>query len=375
MRRTEGGDGAARRGGVAGLMRPVRLALAIGFATVAAVLVSTAPPAAADSCDGVWVVVDATALGGSVTTRCAPGDPGSGLDALTAVGHRYDFVPRVPGFVCQIDARPDPCNGAPTDAYWSYWTARQGGTWSYASQGAARDVVPGDVEGWRFGNGSQPPGVAPPAPPPPPPPPPSDPGGESSGGSNGSGSSGASSGASGGSGSGGTGSGSGGSGSGGSGSVSGSAGSGSGSNGASSGIAAGGASGTGGAGAATSSTTDGSSDAAASDSDHDADAAGREPSGDDPASDPAIDVGDEQVGTDTGAGAADGPDESARSSDPGSTSSDPDEAAGPGPEDEVVLAGADGGGAPSGLLVTIAIVVGLLGVAAATRWRRRSGAA
>jgi hypothetical protein len=132
---------------------------------VAGVLALASPaPASTGSCDGVWVVVDARAAGGSLHTRCAPGDPSSGLAALDRAGFSYTFVPRIPGFVCTIDARPDPCNGAPADAYWSYWHAEAGGSWSYASTGAgSRDPAPGTVEGWRFGDGSAPPGTAPPA--------------------------------------------------------------------------------------------------------------------------------------------------------------------------------------------------------------------
>jgi hypothetical protein len=122
------------------------------------------PQAAADSCDGVWVVVDARAAGGTITTRCAPGDPPTGLAALQSAGHDYTFVPPIPGMVCTIDARPDPCNNAPVDAYWSYWYAQAGGTWAYATTGAGtRDPAPGSVEGWRFGDGTAPPGIGPPA--------------------------------------------------------------------------------------------------------------------------------------------------------------------------------------------------------------------
>jgi hypothetical protein len=127
----------------------------------------SAPATAADRCDGVWVVVDATAAGGGTTTRCASGDPATGLAALEGAGHAYGFVPRVPGMVCTIDARPDPCNGAPTDAYWSYWSAEPGGPWIYNSRGAGtRDPKPGQVEGWAFGAGA-PPRTAPPTSPPP----------------------------------------------------------------------------------------------------------------------------------------------------------------------------------------------------------------
>jgi hypothetical protein len=132
---------------------------------LASVLALASPaPASTGSCDGVWVVVDARAAGGSLSIRCAKGDPSSGLAALERAGFSYAFTPRIPGFVCTIDARPDPCNGAPADAYWSYWHAEAGGSWTYATAGAgSRDPAPGSVEGWRFGDGSTPPGTAPPA--------------------------------------------------------------------------------------------------------------------------------------------------------------------------------------------------------------------
>jgi hypothetical protein len=122
-----------------------------------------APAAASTRCDGVWVVVDAQGTGGGVTTRCAPGDPPTGLAALQGAGHHYTFVrPNMP-MVCTIDGRPDPCNGAPGDAHWSYWHAQPGGSWTYASQGAgSRNPPPGSVEGWAFGAG-EPPRTPPPA--------------------------------------------------------------------------------------------------------------------------------------------------------------------------------------------------------------------
>lgn len=131
-------------------------------AAVLALVASTAglarPAGAADgTCDGVWVVVDARALGGELTTRCAEGDPTSGLEALQLAGHTYGFVPRQPGLVCTIDARPDPCNGAPSDAYWGYYHATAGGDWTYATRGAGnRDPEPGSVEGWAFGDDAEP---------------------------------------------------------------------------------------------------------------------------------------------------------------------------------------------------------------------------
>lgn len=142
-----------------------RAALLAGVAFIAATAGGVASPAlAAGNCDGVWVVVDARTAGGPLTTRCAPGDPASGIRALTGAGHDVDYVPSQPGLVCSIDARPDSCNGAPSDAYWSYWYASEGGSWTYGNVGAgARDPAPGTVEGWRFGDGSAPPGTTPPS--------------------------------------------------------------------------------------------------------------------------------------------------------------------------------------------------------------------
>ena len=88
---------------------------------------------------------------------CATGDPATGLEALKRSGHRYTFMPRQPGFVCTIDARPDPCNNGPANAYWSYWHAQPGGSWSYGSTGAGSYKPPsGSVDGWSFGSGKPP---------------------------------------------------------------------------------------------------------------------------------------------------------------------------------------------------------------------------
>lgn len=144
--------------------RTAALALMAGAAVAATWAGAASPAQGAETCDGVWVVVDASEVGGELSVRCAEGDPDSGFAALTGAGHDYSFVPRIPGMVCTIDGRPDPCNGAPEDAYWSYWRAEEGGSWSYASRGAGdQDPQPGDVEGWAFGAGD-PPGTAPPAP-------------------------------------------------------------------------------------------------------------------------------------------------------------------------------------------------------------------
>ncbi len=114
-------------------------------------------PASAAGCAGVEVVVDATALGGGIRTGCAVGDPATGLTALTGAGFTYSFVPRQPGFVCRVNSLPTTCTMPTTSAYWSYWHATPGGSWTYSSAGAGSyNPAPGTVEGWAFGAGTAP---------------------------------------------------------------------------------------------------------------------------------------------------------------------------------------------------------------------------
>jgi hypothetical protein len=142
----------------------VVLVVVAGVLGAVALLVITAIPAGAagapaEPCDGVLVVVDARGLGGAVTIGCAEGAPSTGLAALEATGHTYAFLPTIPGLVCTIDGQPDPCNGLPDDAYWGYWHAPgPDGPWGYSTRGAGFRTPPvGSVEGWRFGDGSEPP--------------------------------------------------------------------------------------------------------------------------------------------------------------------------------------------------------------------------
>ncbi|GGN16382.1 hypothetical protein GCM10011609_66500 [Lentzea pudingi] len=126
------------------------------LALVASSFVVTSPASAAP-CAGVKVVVDFAALGGGVQTGCAAGDPATGLTALTGAGFTYSFVPRQPGFVCRVNALPNPCTMPTTSAYWSYWHATPGGSWTYSTSGAGSyDPAPGTVEGWAFGPGTAP---------------------------------------------------------------------------------------------------------------------------------------------------------------------------------------------------------------------------
>lgn len=142
----------------------MRLRAAALSALAGAALVVPAAPAVAAACtqdEGVTVVVDFASLGGGAPTRCAPGDPSSGVAALRAAGFTPTRAAQEPGyFVCRIDGKPaaDPCQRAsPADAYWSYWHARPGGSWAYASTGAADyDPAPGTVDGWAFGAGRPP---------------------------------------------------------------------------------------------------------------------------------------------------------------------------------------------------------------------------
>jgi len=128
-------------------------------------------PAHAAACtgtSGVTVVVDFAALGGGVQVACAPGDPATGLAALQGAGFTVTGTARWGlAFICRINGKPtaatEPCvNTPPATAYWSYWHAPRGGSWSYSTSGATSyDPAPGSVEGWSFGAGAPPSIIAP----------------------------------------------------------------------------------------------------------------------------------------------------------------------------------------------------------------------
>ncbi|MEP6814325.1 MAG: hypothetical protein ABI873_02100 [Marmoricola sp.] len=128
----------------------------------------TAQAAACSGSTGVTVVVQFP--DGHTQTGCAPGDPSSGTSALTSAGFSYTLVTGQ-AFVCQINSAPESTCARipPANAYWAYFHAKRGGSWSYSSTGATSyDPAPGSVEGWRFGNGAKPstapPGAATPKP-------------------------------------------------------------------------------------------------------------------------------------------------------------------------------------------------------------------
>ncbi len=141
------------------------IVISVLLAAALAAGVARATPAYAAACTGktgVTVVVDFKAFHGSVKLGCDRKKPATGLAALKAAGFRYTFVPRLPGFICTIDHRPNSCNGAPASAYWSYWHAKPHGKWTYSKVGASSyHPKAGWVEGWAFGNG-KPPHISPP---------------------------------------------------------------------------------------------------------------------------------------------------------------------------------------------------------------------
>ena len=159
-----------------------------------------------DDSSATTVVIDYQSLGGGVQAYCANNLSGgaTGLDALQSVASVQGTAHDGLSFVCRINSSPGPSqtitlsngdaytedcvNTPPASAYWSYWKASQGGSWSYSSRGAASSSANiGGYEGWSFsvggGIGSAPaprmapaawvviPPPAPPAPPPAPEPP------------------------------------------------------------------------------------------------------------------------------------------------------------------------------------------------------------
>jgi hypothetical protein len=107
--------------------------------------------------NGVTVVVDFHELGGGVVIRCAPGDQATGVSALRNAGFSMAGTVRWgDGFVCRIEGKPavasDPCvDTPPPTAYWSYWHAPNGGSWSFSDRGVAnRKPPPGSFDGWSW---------------------------------------------------------------------------------------------------------------------------------------------------------------------------------------------------------------------------------
>ena len=144
------------------LHRPLRHSLGRSLAVLllaAAGLLLPAPvqAAACSGSSGVTVLVqfpDHTEVG------CAAGDPVSGYQALTRAGFSLTFATgNGTGAICSINGYPDHAcpSMPPQSAYWAYFHAKPGGSWSYSSTGGGSyDPKPGTVEGWRFGSGAAP---------------------------------------------------------------------------------------------------------------------------------------------------------------------------------------------------------------------------
>lgn len=148
------------------------VAAAVAGALIPVAVINAPVQAASGACpteSGVTVIVDATAVGGSVSQRCAPDRPSSGLDALRKAGFSWTPVSSQPAMVCRIDGRPGPADqtcvsSPPSTAYWGYFRANRGGEWKYSSIGASAAPIAGGVEGWVFLTGTQrPPSIKPPA--------------------------------------------------------------------------------------------------------------------------------------------------------------------------------------------------------------------
>jgi hypothetical protein len=149
---------------------------------------ATGPAAAANwssgycsSDTGVTVVADFTDLGSGIVVRCVSATPSSGVAALQSAGlapegtRQYGLA-----FICRLAGRPaadeplavnghpgytEQCDQTPPDAaHWEYWSAPNGGSWTYSSAGAAsHHPIAGGFEGWSFSlnNSHHPPGATP----------------------------------------------------------------------------------------------------------------------------------------------------------------------------------------------------------------------
>lgn len=110
--------------------------------------------------EGVTVVVDFTDSGGQVEVACAAGAPENGRDALESAG--FTAEDSMPGMICAINSRPDPCPEEFDGNYWSYWLAGDDGEWeSYMVGADEAEPAPGAIEGWRYFDGTQGPQVEP----------------------------------------------------------------------------------------------------------------------------------------------------------------------------------------------------------------------
>ncbi|WP_157581838.1 MULTISPECIES: hypothetical protein [unclassified Phycicoccus] len=136
----------ARFVAVAGLVLAGGLALPGGAAQAAACSNTT----------GVTVVID---YGSSSSTLCAADDT-SAMKVLKKVATVVSPVQYPGTVVCKINSVPSDqsCQRMPpASAYWAFFHAPRGGSWTYSSSGVADyDPAPGSVIGFAFGSGGAP---------------------------------------------------------------------------------------------------------------------------------------------------------------------------------------------------------------------------
>jgi len=146
-------------------LAPVVLAVALAAGSGSAIAATVAPATPSGPCtapDGVTVVVDFTDLGGQVEVGCAV-TPANGTAALEAAG--FADTRDAAQMICAINDAPKPCPATFAGSYWSYWHAAPGGAWQSYQVGSDQAVpTPGQVEGWRYNDGSVGPKVTPPVP-------------------------------------------------------------------------------------------------------------------------------------------------------------------------------------------------------------------
>ncbi|GCD97693.1 hypothetical protein [Embleya hyalina] len=139
------------------LALPAAARLTVAAPAAQAVDTSKGTPGYCPDAGGVTIVIDFQELGGTTIVRCARGDQATGHAALKNAGIEIAGVARWgEAFICRIEGKPgansEPCiDTPPASAYWSYWHAPNGGSWTYSQWGVMnRKPPPGSFEGWSF---------------------------------------------------------------------------------------------------------------------------------------------------------------------------------------------------------------------------------
>lgn len=145
---------------LARLAAPALIGAAVfaGVGTFGAAAPASAASGACSGTSGVTVVVQ---FPSGSATGCAPGSPGTALNALRSAGFATTGVVGYgDAAICSINGYPvkTMCPRMPPgNAYWAVFSAKRGGAWAYASLGAASLPAPfGSVVGFRFGSGAAP---------------------------------------------------------------------------------------------------------------------------------------------------------------------------------------------------------------------------